>query len=237
MQYIFKRYEKKYILTKEQYTAFMAKTKEYLIPDKYGLHTICNIYYDTEDFLLIRRSIEKPVYKEKLRIRSYGIPDKDDTVFIELKKKYKDVVYKRRIAMPLKQAEEFLDRNIKLEQEGQVIREIDYFLDFYKPVKKMYIAYDRRAYYADGEDGLRVTIDQNIRSREHDLFLEHGDDGEKLLPDDIYLMEIKIVNALPLWLVDILSELKIYKNSFSKYGTIYANKLLRENIFSKNKAD
>lgn len=225
MQYVFKRYEKKYILNEEQYKAFMERTKAYLVPDKYGLHTICNIYYDTEDFLLIRRSIEKPVYKEKFRIRSYGVPDKEHTVFLELKKKYKDVVYKRRLAMPLWQAEDFLERGIKPESEGQVMKEIEYFLDFYKPVKKMYIAYDRRAYYVEGEDGLRVTIDRNIRSRDEKLFMGYGDEGERLLPDEAYLMEIKTVNALPLWLVDILSELKIYKCSFSKYGTIYMKKL------------
>lgn len=236
MQYVFKRYEKKYILNEEQYKAFMECTKDYITPDKYGLHTICNVYYDTEDFLLIRRSIEKPVYKEKFRLRSYGIPDKDHTVFLELKKKYKDVVYKRRLAMPLWQAEDFLERNIRPEHEGQVMKEIEYFLNLYKPVKKMYIAYDRRAYYAEGEEGLRITIDRNIRSREDNLFIEHGDDGKKLLPDDVYIMEIKTVNALPLWLVDILSKHKIYKTSFSKYGTIYT-KMILEKIKSRDMKD
>ncbi len=228
MQYVFKRYEKKYILNEEQYQAFMEYTKEYLIPDKYGLHTICNIYYDTEDYLLIRRSIEKPVYKEKFRIRSYGIPDREHTVFLELKKKYKDVVYKRRLAMPLWQAEDFLERNIRPERGGQVLKEIEYFLDFYKPIKKMYIAYDRRAYYVEGDESLRVTIDRNIRSREDNLSMENGDEGRRLLPDGQYLMEIKTVNALPLWLVDVLSMLKIYKTSFSKYGMIYQRKVLEE---------
>ncbi len=228
MQYVFKRYEKKYILNEEQYQAFMEYTKEYLIPDKYGLHTICNIYYDTEDYLLIRRSIEKPVYKEKFRIRSYGIPDREHTVFLELKKKYKDVVYKRRLAMPLWQAEDFLERNIRPERGGQVLKEIEYFLDFYKPIKKMYIAYDRRAYYVEGDESLRITIDRNIRSREDNLSMENGDEGRRLLPDGQYLMEIKTVNALPLWLVDVLSMLKIYKTSFSKYGMIYQRKVLEE---------
>ena len=236
MQYVFKRYEKKYILNEEQYKAFMECTRDYIIPDKYGLHTICNIYYDTEDFLLIRRSIEKPVYKEKFRIRSYGIPDKDHTVFLELKKKYKDVVYKRRLAMPLWQAEDFLERNVRPEHEGQVMKEIDYFLDFYKPVKKMYIAYDRRAYYVEGEEGLRITIDRNIRSREDDLFMEYGDKGRKLLPDDVYLMEIKTVKAFPLWLVDILSKHKIYKTSFSKYGMIYT-RMIKEKLDAREHRD
>lgn len=107
-QSIFKRYEKKYILTSWQKQKFLETAKLYLAKDKYFHSTICSIYYDTPSRLMIRNSIEKPIYKEKLRLRSYGTPSADDKVFIELKKKYRGVVYKRRTAMTLREAEMFL---------------------------------------------------------------------------------------------------------------------------------
>lgn len=226
---VFRRVEKKYLLSTEQYCALMEKITPFIVPDKYARYTICNIYYDTDHFDLIRRSVEKPEYKEKLRLRSYGVPNGEDKAFIEIKKKYKGVVYKRRVKCALREAEQYLRTGQKPENAGQILNEIDYFMKFYHPVPKLYLAYDREAYFAADNPELRITFDRNIRSRETELNLSAGDSGNYLLKEGQYLMEIKAAYAFPLWLVKTLSELEIYPVSFSKYGKIYTNSIIRRN--------
>lgn len=225
--FIFKRIEKKYLLDEEKYEQLLQRMEPYMQLDEYGLHTICNIYYDTDRFDLIRASIEKPPYKEKLRLRSYGIPNADSKVFLEIKKKCKGVVYKRRISMTLEEAKAYLEEGKPLSSDGQIEREIDYFIRFYKPKPKMYIAYDREAYFGKQDASIRMTFDKNIRSREEDLFLEQGDAGKLLLERGQRLLEIKVGGAFPLWMARTLSELEIYPVSFSKYGNIYKKNMER----------
>ena len=224
--YVFERVEKKYLLTKDKYQALLKAIEPYMTQDEYGLHTICNIYYDTPTYDLIRNSIEKPKYKEKLRVRSYGRPDKKDKVFIEIKKKYKGVVFKRRVSLTLEETERYLNSGIKPKKDNQILKEIDYFMNFYKPIPKVYLAYDRTAYFGKEDSNIRITFDQRIRSRQYDLGLGKGDYGDCLLDSNQYLMEIKVPLAMPLWLVHILSDLKIYPTSFSKYGNVYKENLL-----------
>ncbi len=223
----FQRLEKKYLISEEQYIELMKFIAENTRPDEYGESTICNIYYDTPDYLLIRNSIEKPVYKEKLRLRSYGVPTKDSVVFAEIKKKYKKVVYKRRAAMTLSQAEEYLSggRKPPIDDEN-TLREIDFFLRRYDLSPALFLAYDRESYYSIDDDTLRITFDRRIRSRTTEISLSAGDHGELLLPENMYLMEIKVSGALPLRLAHIMSELGIFPVSFSKYGRVYAKSLL-----------
>ena len=227
---IFERTEKKYLLSKEQYELLLEKSKEYIKSDKYGVTSICNLYFDTEDSELIRTSIEKPLYKEKLRLRSYGTPTSEDSkVFLEIKKKYDGVVYKRRVSMSLKESEEYLNNGIKPECEnGQIIREIDYIIEHYNLKPKLFLAYDRIAYNGIEDTALRITFDTNIRSRENELSLMAGSYGDNLLDDDTYLMEIKANGGMPLWLVDLLSALEIYPLSFSKYGNIYKRSIMEK---------
>lgn len=224
---IFQRIEKKYLLNGEQYTKLKEKMIDYMEVDNYGLSTICNVYYDTINYELIRTSLESPVYKEKLRIRSYGIPEDNGKTFIELKKKYDGIVYKRRIQLSMKEADNYLEHGIKPKIDSQILNEIDYFITFYHPMKKLYIAYDRVAMFGKEDDSIRITFDQNIRSREFDLDLREGDYGELLLGKEETLMEIKVAGAYPLWLTGFLSELEIYPVSFSKYGRIYQKKMAR----------
>ncbi len=236
---IFKRYEKKYMLNKEQFELLLKRLADYMQTDSYGKHTICNIYFDTDDFELIRTSIEKPVYKEKLRLRSYGVPTDDSIVFLEIKKKYKGVVYKRRIRLKHKDAVDFIkygrtptliDDNF---QSEQIFKEITYFINFYKPSPKMFIAYDRIAMFGKEQKDLRITFDTNIRSRENKLNMSYGDNGKKLLEDDTFLMEIKASGAIPIWLSDILCDEKIFPSSFSKYGRIYSEEISPDDILRK----
>ncbi len=225
---IFERVEKKYLLTVMKYELLRERLLPYMEMDQYGLHTICNIYYDTEDYELVRTSIEGPVYKEKLRLRSYGVPDNDSPVFLEIKKKYKGIVYKRRVSMTLEESVRYLNHGIKPASDSQILREIDYFLRFHKPIPKVYLAYDRIALFGKEDSEIRITFDQNIRSRMTELDLSEGDSGKYLLHKGDVLMEIKVPYAYPLWLAGVLSDLEIYPVSFSKYGNVYKNQLIDE---------
>lgn len=221
-QYIFKRYEKKHLLSDKKYTSLRQRLQGRLEVDKYGVISICNIYFDTPQHLLIRNSIDKPIYKEKLRLRSYGTPADNDMVFIELKKKYKGIVYKRRVSLELMDAEHYLYDGIPVNHTSQVIKEIDWVLHFYQQlIPSMYISYNRVALFGLEQSDLRITFDSNIIWREEDLRLGSGTWGNQLLEDGWKLMEIKIPGVMPLWLSHILDELDIYPVSFSKYGMAY----------------
>ncbi len=217
---IFKRYELKYLLSIEQYRLIKSIMLDYMRGDKYGESDICNLYCDTPDFLLVRRSIEKPFYKEKLRIRSYGVAKKDADVFVEIKKKYDSVVYKRRIATDEKSAVKMLAGNTV--SDSQIGKEIDYFAKLYSGIQpQMFISYRREAFYGIDDNDFRMTFDRSILWRTYDLSLKSGIYGQPILPENKILMEIKTAAAIPLWLVKVLSKNKIYKTSFSKYGTAY----------------
>ncbi len=222
VQEIFKRVEKKYIVTDEQQEELVRVMAGKAAADNYGLTTICNIYYDTPDHQLIRTSMEKPVYKEKLRIRSYGVPDKDSKVFVELKKKYKGVVYKRRVDMSLIDSYEFVNFGVNPGKNPQIEKEIAYFLKYYRDIgPAMYLSYDRIAYAGTDNPDLRITFDGNITYREEETRLEKGVWGDKLLDPHTRIMEIKIPGAMPLWLSFLLDRMKIYPASFSKYGEAF----------------
>lgn len=220
-QTVFNRYEKKYLIPRDIYLKLCERLEPYMSIDQYGLHTICNLYYDTANYDLIRCSIEKPIYKEKLRLRSYGIPTLDSIVFLEIKKKYNKIVNKRRIQLTLQESYDYVENGIKPSINNQISNEIDFFLQRYSLKRSMYIAYDRIALFQKNNPDFRVTFDQNIRSRKSDMGLENGDKGTLLLPSDYYLMESKILGSTPLWFTHILSDLNIYPVSFSKYGNIY----------------
>lgn len=224
---VFNRYEHKYLLTRDVYNEVIGIMDMRMELDKYNKnhkpYTIANIYYDTADDYLIRSSLSKPVYKEKLRLRAYGVPDKDDKVFLEIKKKYKGLVNKRRTALKLSEAYGFVSTGIPPKREnymnGQVLSEIEYFLSVRNVFPKVYLAYDRLAYFERGNADLRISFDFGIRTRRYDVGLELGDEGAPLLGEELYLMEIKTSRAKPLWLCKMLSDLEIRRKSFSKYGT------------------
>lgn len=226
-QMIFKRYEMKYLLNRTQYRQITEAFEGRMKPDIHGKNTILSLYFDTPDDLLIRRSLEKPLYKEKLRVRSYGIADTDTTVFVELKKKYQSVVYKRRIAMSEEEARRYLLSHASV-MDTQISREIDYCLfHYHNLMPRMLLSYDRTAFYAMDNPQFRITFDENILWRDHDVTLTTGIGGTAVLPADTILMEVKTADAIPLWLVQLLSREKIYKTSFSKYGTAWLQKQRR----------
>lgn len=228
IQNCFARYEKKYFLTPAGQKTLLQAIGPYIKMDFYGKYTICNLYYDTPDWRLIRASLEKPVYKEKLRVRSYGVPAEDGTVFAEIKKKYKGVVYKRRITVPVSEVQPLLNGEKPLADYGQIGREIDWFQQMYHAQPRVFIGYDRIAFAGVEDPELRITFDTNIRWRTTELDLRAGDHGAPLLPDDRVLLELKLPGVCPLWLSHALTEAGAVPVSFSKYGSCYCRYLLRE---------
>ena len=220
-QAVFKRYELKYLLTMEQRQQVLAAMEPYMQRDQYGRTTIRNLYFDTDSYRLIRHSIEKPAYKEKLRIRSYRQANAESPVFVELKKKYQSVVYKRRLEMTQEQALQWVCGGAAA-PDSQIGAEIAYFLKFYQSLHPVvFLSYEREAYYCRQGGDFRVTFDENILARRDGLSLELPADGTLLLEEGLCLMEIKTSGGVPLWMTQVLSREKIYKTSFSKYGTAY----------------
>lgn len=227
-QLSFKRYEKKYLLSREKYLELWSQLESRLMPDQFFQSTVMSLYYDWDDFRLIRSSIEQPVYKEKLRLRSYDVPGEESPVFVELKKKYKGIVYKRRVRMTEREAEDYLAGRTAAPAEDQISREIDWFLKTNPVQPKVLIACDRKAYVGREEPGLRLTFDSSIRWRDIQLRLTEGDHGRELLEDGQVLLEIKMPESAPLWLAELLSSLEIFPRSFSKYGQCYKNQLIEK---------
>jgi len=239
---VFNRFENKYLIDASIYDSLNAGIADYMELDEYNkthsVYQICNLYYDTSDNRLIRTSLMKPSYKEKLRLRSYGTPCADSKVYVEIKKKFRGLVNKRRSALPLDEAYKFLETGqfpgvclsgnapgmeevSGIRVNTQVLKEISYMLEQYRPEPKVFISYERRAYFGTGSHDLRISFDGNILCRRTDLRLESGAYGENLLPKGKRLMEIKTAQSIPVWLCRLMSELKIYPISFSKYGNEY----------------
>ncbi len=238
-QTIFKRYELKYMLTLEQKEKILRAMEPYMELDRYGRSTIRNLYYDTDTYRLIRHSIEKPVYKEKLRVRSYTSAKPDSTVFVELKKKYKGIVYKRRVSLPYEEAMDWLARRRHCHLDTQITREIDYFLEYYQNLHPVvYLSYAREAYYERNGGDFRVTFDDTILSDWNNLSLTEEPSGTPLLEEGKVLMELKCSGGLPLWMTEVLTREKIYKTSYSKYGTAYQKTILQnKNMISNDMED
>ena len=223
---VFRRYELKYIMDAEQADSVHDALARHMEPDRYAVSTIRNIYFDTPNYLLARDSIARPMFKEKLRFRSYGIPSEDDEIFVELKKKYDSVVYKRRLAMPLGEAMEWFCGNGK-GPDTQIGREIGYTKVRYPDIRPaFFLSYDREAYRSKDDCDLRITIDRNIFARTDDVDLSSEIGGHPVLPEGYTLMEIKTMYGYPGWLTSVLSSSHLYRSRFSKYGNAYKEMVL-----------
>lgn len=227
-QMTFQRYEYKYLMDSDQLRAVLSAMEPYMEPDGYSHSSIRNLYLDTPSFLLVRRSLEKPVYKEKLRLRSYGRAGQDDQIFVELKKKYRSVVYKRRISLPQQQAMACVAGTMPW-PESQIGSELAYTMGFYGQLRPTaFLSYERDSYRGVEDRDFRVTFDREIRYRRELLTLDSDTHGASLLPPGLVLMELKAAGGLPLWMVRVLSGLGLYRTSFSKYGTAYMDMMAAE---------
>lgn len=227
----FARKEIKFLLTAQQYQSFLPLLKQYMNPDKFCVdgkeYGIYNIYYDTPDDFLIRESLSKPYYKEKIHLRSYLSPtNPDDTVFLEIKKKIGGIVNKRRVTLTLAQADNYMLHGIHPNLgntyiQEQVLDEIDDFRKRYDVSPKEYISYQRAAYFGKDDKDFRLTFDRALTARRSDVSLSQENYGTLLIPEDFRLMEVKIADSMPMWLAEQLAQLHVYKTSFSKYGRAY----------------
>ena len=224
-QYTFRRYEKKYLLTRNQFHEIREALATYMTDDEFGLHTINNIYFDTPDFQMIRHSLTHPKYKEKFRLRSYGKTEPDSPAYAEIKKKYKHIVYKRRICVPHDDLYRFFQGDMLENADVLTQQEIRWLLYHWQPMPQVYIGYDRIACYGKDDAALRITFDQNLRWRTHDLDLRCGDHGQPVWDEDRIIMEIKFPQSSPLWLASMLSQHGIFPVSCSKVGTCYTRHL------------
>ena len=228
---VMKRYELKYILNAEQEAYFRRRLEGHMQADRFGLTSIASLYYDTPDYRLINASIEKPLFKEKIRLRSYGLATDASPVFLELKRKAYGIVYKRRVQSTVPMVARFFSGESDFCADGQINHELTYFRDRYENLAPAcLIIYDRTAFFEPDGD-LRLTIDGNPRYRTEDLDLRVSMEGVPLLPEGGSILEIKVQEAMPLWLTEILSDGKIYKGSFSKYGAAYRRQM--QNISRK----
>ena len=216
---IFRRIEEKYFLNKEQYKKLFYEINNYIEKDNYYKSNILNIYFDNNNSELIIRSGDKPIYKDKIRLRSYSVPSMNDDVFLEIKNKFNGITSKRRIKMKLNDFYNYINNGKS--DNSQIMNEIDYLFKYYNLKPAYFVGYDRLSYKGKDNNGLRITLDTNLRSRNDNLRLEYGDYGELYFNDDTIIMEIKTLNSMPLWLTSALSRLKIYPISFSKVGEIY----------------
>lgn len=228
MTYIdtFERVEHKYLLTKHDANMLYSQIKDYIQDDMYPQYSLHNIYLDSSDYTMISRSIEGPQYKEKLRIRSYGDPDENSFIYVEMKKKYAGIVYKRRIQIKENELCDFLNGSLTF--DNQILHEIEYMEHIYHPSPKIFIGYDRRAFQGKYENDVRITFDTNIRYRLDHLSLHDDYPDEYLLRNDQCLLEVKVKDRYPLWLSHALTSMHLTRTSFSKYGTIYTNILKEE---------
>ena len=225
----YKRREMKFLLDEGQYKTVLAAVREFMTEEEFGLHTVMNIYLDDLGDDLIRNSLGKPVYKEKLRLRVYGKKAGDDSVaFLEIKKKFRGITYKRRHEGTYKELFDYISGGVLPKRQGQVFEEIDYMINRLSLIPRVVICCDREAFYGNDDEEFRVTFDGNIRYRRDNLDLREGDYGERLDRAPFSVMEIKSAGAVPMWLTKVLSQNRLYHGSFSKYGTIYQSELERD---------
>lgn len=222
----FKRYERKYLIDKATAQSFLSLISSRLSYDAFCVggkkYRIYNIYFDTDDFAIIRESVSKPAFKEKARFRAYDNYAETGKGFLEIKRKINGVVVKRRIALSEPDAIDFVKSGIlPHDAECQMSRELDRYFKCNDVSPKAYISYDRMAFFCADDNNIRVTFDDNILYRTQNVSIEAGDGGVALLPPDLCILELKFAEAMPLWLANALSECRIYPHSFSKYGNVY----------------
>lgn len=226
---VFQRFEKKYLVNENTFLKIIEKITPYVVLDQHNknneLYLIQNLYYDTKDSELIRKCLNKPKYREKLRVRAYGEVSKQDSVFVEIKKKVNGVGNKRRTKMSLYQAGVFLQNGqIPAQKKGmnlQVVNEIKQILQTYQLQPLVYLSYKRLAYFGRGDRNFRISFDRDLLTRRTQLDLSKGEFGNRLLPENQWLMEVKVLGNLPIWFTKVLSELQLYPTGFSKYGEEY----------------
>ncbi|MDR3276586.1 MAG: polyphosphate polymerase domain-containing protein [Treponema sp.] len=216
----FRRYEKKYQLNAFQYYELSESLKGLAETDEYGFSDIYSLYFDTEDYRIMRRCIDAKGYKEKLRLRAYGLPGPEGWVYLELKKKLQGLTYKRRLPLRYGELAAYLDERCAQQQYGQIDNEIDWFIRTHRPGPRFQVAYKRLALRGIEDPEFRVTFDSHIRCCPSGLDFA-GSNTVPMIGAGEYIMEIKCIAAIPGCLSRQLSALRIFPVSFSKSVRAY----------------
>lgn len=237
---VFDRIEKKYLINKEQKKNLLKVIKDHMDQDGYFKSEVYNLYFDTDNYDLIIQSIDQPIFKEKLRARSYSGYDR---VFLEIKtkirKKRSNPGFKRRVMITKKDFEELItkkatlvelaSRSIETEDDLQIAKEVDYLINTFDLKPKILVMYHRESY--QGEDKLRITFDEKLRYRDKNLSLSKSKSDKIYFEDGRnIIMEIKAQGVLPLWLVKAMSANKTYPEQFSKVGKIFDKIRKEQNV-------
>jgi len=227
---IIDRMEQKYFISFEKFNKLMNLIKDKLVKDKYFDERIYNVYFDNDDYDLIIKSLDKPVYKEKIRLRSYSRANSNTNVFLEMKKKFDGHGNKRRVDINYLEAKNYIDNNVLPETNKQIMMELDYVFKKNDLKPKISLTYDRLSYAFKEDETYRITFDTNIRYSNKKLDLVDLDDEECLF-DDGYIMEVKTLKGYPVWFINALSNLKIYPVSYSKVGEAYLRLKERNELY------
>ncbi len=228
---VFDRIEKKYLITKEQKQRILKVVKKHMEKDNFHKSEVFNIYLDTDNFDLIIQSIEQPIFKEKLRARSYKGYNK---VFFEIKTKLcgkeNNVGYKRRICVAKSDYQKIVEGRAKVAdvikktaerpRDIQIAKEVDYLIEHFNLSPKILVFYKRESY--QGENKLRITFDEDLKYRDKSVNFNKSKNDKKYFKNEKnVIMEIKAHGVLPLWLSRELSAEKIFPERFSKVGGIF----------------
>lgn len=233
----FQRYEIKYWLTEQQYFDLKEQLRLFVELDPYSqaaahhAYPIWSLYLDTHSFGCYHERLDGIKYRQKYRLRSYAA-DKSyektshDLLFLEIKKRQNKIILKDRLALKIPEAREVLEES-KTSDEIRGLSDdaknmLDIFL-FYKGrlnlEPKIAVRYTREAYFGQIDKNVRVTFDRNLCAKYchglEEMFTESREWFHFRNPETI--LEIKVYNRMPLWLVDIIRRNHLMSNSISKY--------------------
>ena len=227
---IIDRMEQKYFVSFDKYNKLMKLINNKLVKDKYFSERIYNIYFDNDEYEFMTKSLDKPLYKEKVRLRSYETKDKNSNVFLEIKKKFQGHGNKRRVVINYNEAKDYIDNKIIPNTNKQIMGELDYTFKKNNLKPKISLTYDRLSYAFKEDESYRVTFDTNIRYSNKKVDLVDLDD-EYCLFNDGYIMEVKTLKGYPSWFIKALNELKLYPVSYSKVGEAYKELKERNELY------
>lgn len=221
----FKRKETKYIVDKKTFELLEKELRQYMMADEFATSTITNIYFDNEDFDMIQDSLAKKNGREKIRMRVYdATPSESSQAFLEIKKKENKIGYKYRLTSNPVSVTNYIENGVidSTIKDDKVTSELEMLRERYGTIKpKKYIYYDRVSYKGIEDKKVRLTIDKNLLYRDYDVDAMEGKFGKNLLDPTKVIMEVKVPEERPEWLVALLEKYQIEKQSFSKYGNAY----------------
>ena len=227
---IIDRMEQKYFVSFDKYKKLMDIIEDKLVKDKYFSERIYNIYFDNDEYEFMTKSLDKPLYKEKVRLRSYETADKNSNVFLEIKKKFQGHGNKRRVVINYNDAIDYINNKIIPDTNKQIMNELDYTFKKNNLKPKISLTYDRLSYAFKEDDSYRITFDTNIRYSNKKIDLVDLDDDYCLFNDG-YIMEVKTLKGYPMWFIKALNELKLFPTSYSKVGEAYKELKERNELY------